>query len=93
MRLPCRVTEMSPSSYCYRPRDNDLIAVAWQWLGIAISMAGVGQATENAYAERVIRIIKEEEEHLPDYESFEDAAHRICHFVTDVYQTKRMHSA
>ena len=64
-----------------------------QRLDIEISMAAVGQATENAYAERVIRTIKEEEVYLSDYESFEDAAHRIGYFITDVYQTKRIHSA
>lgn len=62
-------------------------------LDIAISMAAVGRATENAYAERVIRTIKEEEVFLSDYESFDDAYHHIGHFIEDVYQTKRVHSA
>ena len=62
-------------------------------LGVQISMAAVGQPTENPYAERVIRTIKEEEVYLADYESFADAYHRIGHFIEDVYQTKRIHSA
>jgi putative transposase len=62
-------------------------------LGVRISMAAVGQATENAYAERVIRTIKDEEVYLADYESFSDAYQRIGHFIEDVYQTKRIHSA
>jgi transposase InsO family protein len=62
-------------------------------LGIQISMAAVGRAVENPYAERVIRTIKEEEVYLADYESFADAYHRIGHFIEDVYQTKRIHSA
>jgi transposase InsO family protein len=62
-------------------------------LGVRISMAAVGQATENAYAERVIRTIKDEEVYLADYESFSDAYQRIGHFIDDVYQTKRIHSA
>ena len=56
-------------------------------------MAAVGQGTQNAHAERVIRTIKEEEVYLADYESFDDAYHRIGHFIDDVYQTKRIHSA
>jgi transposase InsO family protein len=61
--------------------------------GIQVSMSAVGKPTDNAYAERVIRTIKEEEVYLSDYESFADAQHRIGHFIEDVYQTKRIHSA
>jgi len=64
-----------------------------QTAGVQISMAAVGQATENAYAERVIRTIKEEEVYLADYADYWDAYHRIGHFIDDVYQTKRIHSA
>ena len=56
-------------------------------------MAAVGQGTQNAHAERVLRTIKEEEVYLADYESFDDAYHRIGHFIDDVHQTKRIHSA
>jgi putative transposase len=62
-------------------------------LGVQISMAAAGQPTENPYAERVIRTIKEEEVYLADYEDFADAYHRIGYFIEDVYQTKRIHSA
>ena len=62
-------------------------------LGVAISMSSPGQPTENPYAERVIRTIKEEEVYLADYEDFQDAYQRIGHFIEDVYQTKRIHSA
>jgi transposase InsO family protein len=36
--------------------------------GVEISMAEVGQAWQNGYAERVIRTIKEEEEELSEYQ-------------------------
>lgn len=62
-------------------------------LGVAISMSSLGQPTENPYAERVIRTIKEEEVYLAEYADFQDAYHRIGHFIEDVYQTKRVHSA
>lgn len=61
--------------------------------GVQISMAAKGQPTENPYAERVIRTIKEEEVYLADYVDFADAYHRIGHFIEEVYQTKRIHSA
>ena len=56
-------------------------------------MAARGKAVENAYAERVIRTIKEEEVYLADYEDLADAYQRIGHFIEMVYETKRIHSA
>jgi len=60
---------------------------------IRISMAAVGKAEENGYAERVIRTIKEEEVDLSEYLDFADAARQIGHFIEDVYMTKRIHSS
>lgn len=60
---------------------------------IQISMATVGKAEENGYAERVIRTIKEEEVDLSEYLDFVDAAQQIGHFIEDVYMTKRIHSS
>jgi transposase InsO family protein len=58
-----------------------------------ISMAPKGQPTQNPYAERVIRTIKEEEVYLKEYLDFAMAYREIGHFIEDVYQTKRIHSA
>lgn len=61
--------------------------------GIQISMAAVGKAEENGYAERFMRTVKEEEVDLSDYQDFRDASNQIGRFVEDVYMTKRIHSA
>jgi len=61
--------------------------------GIAISMATVGKAEENGYAERMIRTIKEEEVYLSEYLDFFEAYQQIGHFLEDVYMTKRIHSS
>lgn len=61
--------------------------------GVRISMAAVGKAEENGYAERVIRTIKEEEVDLSEYFSFSDAAQQIKHFIEVIYMTKRIHSS
>ena len=61
--------------------------------GVQISMAAVGKAEENGYAERVIRTIKEEEVYLSEYLGFADASQQIGHFIEDVYMTKRIHSS
>jgi transposase InsO family protein len=56
-------------------------------------MAAVGEATENGYAERLMRTIKEEEVTLRDYQNFHDAYQHLGHFRGDIYQHKRIHAA
>ena len=60
---------------------------------IKISMAEVGEAWQNGYAERLIRTIKEEEIDLADYHDYHDAYAQIGHFIDDVYNHKRIHSS
>ena len=60
---------------------------------IQISMAAVGEAEENGYAERLMRTIKEEEVDLSDYRDFADAKNQIGRFIEDVYNHKRIHSS
>jgi putative transposase len=61
--------------------------------GIQISMAAIGEATENGYAERLMRTIKEEEVTLHDYADFHEAYQHLGRFLDEVYQHKRIHSA
>lgn len=60
---------------------------------IAISMAEVGEPTQNGYAERLMRTIKEEEVSLSEYEDFTDAYQRLGEFLVEVYTHKRIHSS
>jgi putative transposase len=43
--------------------------------GVQVSMAGVGKPTQNAFAERFKRTLKEEEVSLHDYQDRVEAAH------------------
>jgi putative transposase len=61
--------------------------------GVQISMSAQGQPTENAYAERFMRTLKEEEVYLHEYQDFADARAHVGHFLNDVYMHKRVHSA
>jgi transposase InsO family protein len=61
--------------------------------GIQISMAEVGQAWQNGYAERIMRTIKEEEVDLSEYQDYWDAYRQIGQFLEDVYMQKRIHSS
>jgi transposase InsO family protein len=56
-------------------------------------MAEVGQSAQNGYAERVIRMIKEEEVYLNDCRDLQDARKQIGRFIDDVYLSKRIHSS
>jgi putative transposase len=64
-----------------------------QNLGVALSMAAVGEPRENGHAERLMRTIKEEEVNLSEYQDFADAKRQIAQFLDDVYNVKRIHSA
>lgn len=61
--------------------------------GAQISMAEVGQAWQNGYAERLMRTIKEEEVDLSDYQDYTDALQQLGRFLDEVYQHKRIHSS
>jgi putative transposase len=60
---------------------------------VQLSMAEVGQAWQNGYAERLIRTVKEEEVDLSDYVDYTDALQQIGRFLDDVYLHKRIHSS
>lgn len=60
---------------------------------IQISMAEAGEPTQNGYAERLMRTIKEEEVDLSDYQDYYDAYHQIGRFLEEVYMHKRVHSS
>jgi putative transposase len=60
---------------------------------IQISMSRRGNPYDNAYAERFMRTLKEEEVHDTTYRNLEDARKRIGQFIEQVYNCKRLHSA
>ena len=64
-----------------------------QAAGVDISMAEVGAAWQNGYAERLMRTIKEEEVDLSDYVNYADAVKQVGRFLDEVYMHKRIHSS
>ena len=61
--------------------------------GVAISMAEVGAAWQNGFAERLMRTIKEEEVNLSEYRDYHDAYRHLGRFLDEVYMHKRIHSS
>ena len=61
--------------------------------GVRISMSRRGNAYDNAQAESFIKTLKYEEVYLSEYETITEARERISHFIEEVYNQKRLHSA
>ena len=61
--------------------------------GVRISMSRTGNPYDNAQAERFMRTLKYEEVYLFEYETMAEARVRISHFLEEVYNQKRLHSA
>ena len=90
--LECGKPEIHHSDQGVQYAATDYVAVL-KALGVEISMAEVGHAEQNGYAERVIRTIKEEEVYLSEYRDSEEALTQIGDFIEDVYLRKRIHSS
>lgn len=60
---------------------------------IRISMSRTGNPYDNAKAERFMRTVKYEEVYLADYQTLTEARASIKHFIEEVYNRKRLHSA
>ena len=71
---------------------KDYIAVL-QSHGIAISMSRRGNPFDNAICESFLKTLKYEEVYREDYRVFEEAEAGIEHFIEQVYNEKRLHSA
>ena len=73
-RRPCKPTagnSLTPIKACSMPPPPTRLKL--QAHGVQISMAEVGEPTQNGYAERLMRTIKEEEVDLSDYDDYHDA--------------------
>jgi transposase InsO family protein len=60
---------------------------------IRVSMSRTGNPYDNAKAERFMRTLKHEEVFLSDYQTLTEARASIKHFINEVYNRKRLHSA
>jgi len=61
--------------------------------GITVSMSRRGNPYDNAQCERFMRTLKYEEVYLSDYDTLSEAEASLEHFLEEVYNQKRLHSA
>jgi len=71
---------------------GDYVALL-QGAGLRISMSRRGNPYDNAQAESFIKTLKYEEVYLQEYEDVAQARSCIGHFIEEVYNQKRLHSA
>jgi transposase InsO family protein len=62
-------------------------------LKIAISMSRKGTPQDNAFAESYMRTLKYQEVYMAEYDHITDARDQIGHFLDEVYNKRRLHSA
>ena len=62
-------------------------------VGARISMSRKGNPYDNARAESFMKTLKSEEVYLLEYRDFAHAQARIGHFIEEVYNHERLHSA
>ena len=58
-----------------------------------ISMSRTANPYDNAHMESFFKTLKYEEVNLANYETYDDVSQRIPHFIEEVYNSKRLHSA
>jgi len=62
-------------------------------MGILPSCSRKGNPYDNAHMERFMRTLKQEEVYLRHYETIEDVLESLPHFINEVYNKQRVHSA
>lgn len=62
-------------------------------VGARVSMAATGNPYQNAVAESFMKTLKTEEVSLNEYQTLEEARANIEHFLREVYNEQRLHSA
>ena len=60
---------------------------------LQISMSRTANPYDNAHMESFFKTLKYEEVNLADYQTYDDVVQRIPHFIEEVYNKKRLHSA
>jgi putative transposase len=61
--------------------------------GTTVSMSRRATPQDNAFAESFMKTLKYEEVYMTEYDNLADARRQIGHFLEEVYNQKRLHSA
>jgi putative transposase len=91
--------QRQPPPGCIHHSDRGLQYACAEYIALLqqaqmqISMSRTANPYDNAHMESFFKTLKYEEVHLANYETYEDVVQRVPHFIEDVYNSKRLHSA
>ena len=97
--LKAAITSRQPPHGCvhHSDRGSQYAAAAYRKLLAAHALAGSmgrrGNPYDNAKAESFMKTLKVEAVYPMAYESFDDAAAHLPHYIEQVYNRRRLHSA
>jgi len=97
--LKSAISSRKPAHGCIHHSDQGIQYASKEYVdvleanGFQISMSAKGNPYDNAMAESFIKTLKHEEVYLWEYETFDDVAERLPHFIEKVYNSKRLHSS
>ena len=97
--LKMAVEERSPVKGCIHHSDRGVQYTSDEYIeflkenGFEISMSRKGNCWDNAHMESFFGMLKREEVHLHEYETFTDVIMRLPQFIEDTYNSKRRHGS
>lgn len=97
--LRIALEQRQPPAGCIHHSDRGVQYACGEYITILeqaqmqISMSRTANPYDNAHMESFFKTLKYEEVHLANYETYDDVIQRIPHFIEEVYNSKRLHSA
>jgi len=97
--LKIALEQRQPPSGCIHHSDRGVQYACREYITLLeqaqlqISMSRTANPYDNAHMESFFKTLKYEEVHLANYETYDDVSQRIPHFIEEVYNSKRLHSA
>jgi putative transposase len=97
--LKVALEQRQPPPGCIHHSDRGLQYACAEYIALLqqaqmqISMSRTANPYDNAHMESFFKTLKYEEVHLANYQTYEDVVRRVPHFIEDVYNSKRLHSA